>query len=168
MLDKLSSRERLLLMLAGVLFGVLALGLLGHLILEKRSNLRKQLAQARRDVKTLVKLRDEIQSMASTGNPPDENQLLSIVTQSLQNRNLTASSIRSDEQKVGRNDKRTQVKVTFSGVQLEPLMQFLYDMEYTQTNGVTVGDLHIGKALSRDSYDASITVYVLQPVKQER
>jgi len=58
--------------------------------------------------------------------------------------------------------------VTFSGVQLEPLMQFLYDMEYTQTNGVTVGDLHIGKALSRDSYDASITVYVLQPVKQER
>ena len=168
MFDKLSSRERLLLLLAGVLFGMLALGLLGHLILEKRSNLRKQLVQARRDVKTLVKLRDEIQSMSSTGQPPDQNQLLSIITQSLQNRNLTASSIRDKVEKSGRNDQKILVTVTFSGIQLDPLMQFLYDIEYRQTNGMTVGNLHIGKALSKDVYDVSVTIYVIQPIKQER
>jgi type II secretory pathway component PulM len=168
MFDKLSSRERLLLLFAGILLALLATGLLGHLILEKRSTLKKQLAQARRDVKTLVKLRDEIQSMANMANPPDENQLLATVTQSLQNHNLTASSIRPDDQPAGRNEKKIQVKVTFSGVQLQPLMQFLYDMEYRQTNGITVGDLYIVRALSRDSYDASITVYVVQPAKQGR
>lgn len=165
MLDKLSARERLLLLLAGIFLAVLMLGFVGHLILEKRANLRRQLVQARRDVKTLVKLRQDIQSMAATGNLPDENRLLSIVSQAIQNRNLTASSIRPDEQKVGRNDKKILVKVTFSGVQLQPFLQFLYDMEAEQKNGITIGELRIRKALARETYDASVTIYVMQPVK---
>jgi hypothetical protein len=149
-----------------VLLAVLALGLLGHIILDKRADLRKQLTQARRDVKTMVKLRDEIQSMSATGTIPDQNQLLTIVTQALQDRNLNASSIRDGIEKVGRNEEKIVVEINFSGIPLEPLFGLLYDLEYKQTNGITVGDLMIRKPMpGREIYDVKLKVYVLQPVK---
>lgn len=165
MLQKLSSRERLLILFAGGLLVALALGLLISLIVQKRTELHRQLAQGRRDVKTLIKLKDEIQSMSDAGQLPDQNQLLIIVTQAMQDRNLTAN-VRDRIEKVGRNDEKVMVEMSFSGIPLQPLFELLYDLEYKQARGISVGELNIRKQYSnRDIYDVRLTIYVLQPVK---
>lgn len=161
MWDKLNQRERLLLSFTLVFVFLVGIIFMGRLISQKRSELKQNIEKTRQELQMLIRLRDNIASIPNISNLPNRNELLTIITQKLQELQITPNNIRDREEKSG-NKKIVIVELSFNGINLQKLFQFIYDIEYNR-NGIKINELLIRKPLpGRDIFDVRMNIYVEQ------
>jgi hypothetical protein len=161
MWSKLNQRERILLMVASFLVFILLTVFLFRMIAKKRSELRLSLERSRSELQTIIRLKDNISSIPNVGTIPNRNQFLTLVTQKLQELKLTPNNIRDREERIGKgNSNMIIIDLSFNGIDLQKLFQFVYEIEYNQ-KGVKIKELLIRKPLpGRDIFDVRMSIYV--------
>jgi hypothetical protein len=161
MWSKLNQRERILLMVASFLVFILLTVFLFRMIAKKRSELRQNLERSRSELQTIIRLKDSISSIPNVGTIPNRNQLLTLVTQKLQELKLTPNNIRDREERIGKgNSNMIIIDLSFNGIDLQKLFQFVYEIEYNQ-KGIKIKELLIRKPLpGRDIFDVRMSIYV--------
>ncbi|GIX43552.1 MAG: hypothetical protein KatS3mg129_3285 [Leptospiraceae bacterium] len=162
MWSKLNQRERFLLILAAAFVLILTIILLFQIIAKKRKELRLSIERSRSELQTLIRLKEDISSIPSVRTLPNRNQLLTLVTQKLQELQVTPNNIRDREERIGKgNSKMIIIDLSFNGVNLQKLFQFIYELEYNQS-GVKIKELLIRKPLpGRDIFDVRMSIYVI-------
>ncbi len=161
MWDKLNQRERFLLTLTLLFVFIIGIFFMIRLISQKRSELKQNIEKTRLELQTLIRLRDDISRIPNISNLPNRNELLTLITQKLQELQLTPNNIRDREEKSG-NKKIVTVELSFNGINLQKLFQFIYEIEYNR-NGIKISELLIRKPLpGRDIYDVRMNIYVEQ------
>jgi len=128
---------------------------------KKRSELRLSLERSRSELQTIIRLKDSISSIPNVGTIPNRNQFLTLVTQKLQELKLTPNNIRDREERIGKgNSKMIIIDLSFNGIDLQKLFQFVYEIEYNQ-KGIKIKELLIRKPLpGRDIFDVRMSIYV--------
>jgi hypothetical protein len=161
MWSKLNQRERMLLMVSSFLVFILLSVFLFRMIAKKRSELRLSLERSRSELQTIIRLKDSISSIPNVGTIPNRNQFLTLVTQKLQELKLTPNNIRDREERIGKgNSKMIIIDLSFNGIDLQKLFQFVYEIEYNQ-KGIKIKELLIRKPLpGRDIFDVRMSIYV--------
>jgi hypothetical protein len=161
MWSKLNQRERILLMVSSFLVFILLSVFLFRMIAKKRSELRLSLERSRSELQTIIRLKDSISSIPNVGTIPNRNQFLTLVTQKLQELKLTPNNIRDREERIGKgNSKMIIIDLSFNGIDLQKLFQFVYEIEYNQ-KGIKIKELLIRKPLpGRDIFDVRMSIYV--------
>jgi hypothetical protein len=161
MWSKLNQRERILLMVSSFLVFILLSVFLFRMIAKKRSELRLSLERSRSELQTIIRLKDSISSIPNVGTIPNRNQFLTLVTQKLQELKLTPNNIRDREERIGKgNSKMIIIDLSFNGIELQKLFQFVYEIEYNQ-KGIKIKELLIRKPLpGRDIFDVRMSIYV--------
>ncbi len=161
MWSKLNQRERILLVVASSLVFILLTVFLFRIIAKKRSELRLSLERSRSELQTIIRLKDSISSIPNLGTIPNRNQLLTLVTQKLQELQITPNNIRDREERIGKgNSKMILIDLSFNGINLQKLFQFIYEIEYNQ-KGIKIKELLIRKPLpGRDIFDVRMSIYV--------
>jgi hypothetical protein len=161
MWSKLNQRERILLMVASFLVFILLTVFLFRMIAKKRSELRLSLERSRSELQTIIRLKDSISSIPNVGTIPNRNQFLTLVTQKLQELKLTPNNIRDREERIGKgNSNMIIIDLSFNGIDLQKLFQFVYEIEYNQ-KGIKIKELLIRKPLpGRDIFDVRMSIYV--------
>jgi hypothetical protein len=161
MWSKLNQRERMLLMVSSFLVFILLSIFLFRMIAKKRSELRLSLERSRSELQTIIRLKDSISSIPNVGTIPNRNQFLTLVTQKLQELKLTPNNIRDREERIGKgNSKMIIIDLSFNGIDLQKLFQFVYEIEYNQ-KGIKIKELLIRKPLpGRDIFDVRMSIYV--------
>jgi hypothetical protein len=161
MWSKLNQRERILLMVASFLVFILLSVFLFRMIAKKRSELRLSLERSRSELQTIIRLKDSISSIPNVGTIPNRNQFLTLVTQKLQELKLTPNNIRDREERIGKgNSNMIIIDLSFNGIDLQKLFQFVYEIEYNQ-KGIKIKELLIRKPLpGRDIFDVRMSIYV--------
>ncbi|GIX40973.1 MAG: hypothetical protein KatS3mg129_0706 [Leptospiraceae bacterium] len=162
MWNKLNQRERFLLVFASAFVLILTIILLFQIISKKRKELRLSIERSRSELQTLIRLKEDISSIPSIRKLPNRNQLLTLVTQKLQELQVTPNNIRDREERIGKgNSKMIIIDLSFNGVNLQKLFQFIYELEYNQS-GVKIKELLIRKPLpGRDIFDVRMSIYVI-------
>ena len=161
MWSKLNQRERMLLMVSSFLVFILLSVFLFRMFAKKRSELRLSLERSRSELQTIIRLKDSISSIPNVGTIPNRNQFLTLVTQKLQELNLTPNNIRDREERIGKgNSNMIIIDLSFNGIDLQKLFQFVYEIEYNQ-KGIKIKELLIRKPLpGRDIFDVRMSIYV--------
>jgi hypothetical protein len=161
MWSKLNQRERMLLMVSSFLVFILLSVFLFRMIAKKRSELRLSLERSRSELQTIIRLKDSISSIPNVGTIPNRNQFLTLITQKLQELKLTPNNIRDREERIGKgNSKMIIIDLSFNGIDLQKLFQFVYEIEYNQ-KGIKIKELLIRKPLpGRDIFDVRMSIYV--------
>jgi len=161
MWSKLNQRERMLLMVSSFLVFILLSIFLFRMIAKKRSELRLSLERSRSELQTIIRLKDSISSIPNVGTIPNRNQFLTLVTQKLQELKLAPNNIRDREERIGKgNSKMIIIDLSFNGIDLQKLFQFVYEIEYNQ-KGIKIKELLIRKPLpGRDIFDVRMSIYV--------
>jgi|GEM_PF-3343454 hypothetical protein len=161
MWSKLNQRERMLLMVSSFLVFILLSVFLFRMIAKKRSELRLSLERSRSELQTIIRLKDSISSIPNVGTIPNRNQFLTLVTQKLQELKLAPNNIRDREERIGKgNSKMIIIDLSFNGIDLQKLFQFVYEIEYNQ-KGIKIKELLIRKPLpGRDIFDVRMSIYV--------
>jgi hypothetical protein len=161
MWSKLNQRERILLMVSSFLVFILLSAFLFRMIAKKRSELRLSLERSRSELQTIIRLKDSISSIPNVGTIPNRNQFLTLVTQKLQELKLTPNNIRDREERIGKgNSNMIIIDLSFNGIDLQKLFQFVYEIEYNQ-KGIKIKELLIRKPLpGRDIFDVRMSIYV--------
>ncbi|MCX7809714.1 MAG: hypothetical protein N2247_02275 [Leptospiraceae bacterium] len=161
MWSKLNQRERMLLMVSSFLVFILLSVFLFRMIAKKRSELRLSLERSRSELQTIIRLKDSISSIPNVGTIPNRNQFLTLVTQKLQELKLTPNNIRDREERIGKgNSNMIIIDLSFNGIDLQKLFQFVYEIEYNQ-KGIKIKELLIRKPLpGRDIFDVRMSIYV--------
>jgi len=161
MWSKLNQRERILLMVSSFLVFILLSVFLFRMIAKKRSELRLSLERSRSELQTIIRLKDSISSIPNVGTIPNRNQFLTLVTQKLQELKLTPNNIRDREERIGKgNSNMIIIDLSFNGIDLQKLFQFVYEIEYNQ-KGIKIKELLIRKPLpGRDIFDVRMSIYV--------
>jgi len=161
MWSKLNQRERMLLMVSSFLVLILLSVFLFRMIAKKRSELRLSLERSRSELQTIIRLKDSISSIPNVGTIPNRNQFLTLVTQKLQELKLAPNNIRDREERIGKgNSKMIIIDLSFNGIDLQKLFQFVYEIEYNQ-KGIKIKELLIRKPLpGRDIFDVRMSIYV--------
>lgn len=161
MWSKLNQRERMLLMVSSFLVFILLSVFLFRMIAKKRSELRLSLERSRSELQTIIRLKDSISSIPNVGTILNRNQFLTLVTQKLQELKLTPNNIRDREERIGKgNSKMIIIDLSFNGIDLQKLFQFVYEIEYNQ-KGIKIKELLIRKPLpGRDIFDVRMSIYV--------
>lgn len=161
MWSKLNQRERILLMVSSFLVFILLSVFLFRMIAKKRSELRLSLERSRSELQTIIRLKDSISSIPNVGTIPNRNQFLTLVTQKLQELKLAPNNIRDREERIGKgNSKMIIIDLSFNGIDLQKLFQFVYEIEYNQ-KGIKIKELLIRKPLpGRDIFDVRMSIYV--------
>lgn len=161
MWEKLNQRERFLLSLTLFFLFIVVIVFMIRFISQKRSELKQSIEKSRMELQTLIRLRDNIASIPNISNLPNRNELLTLITQKLQQLQLSPNNIRDREEKSG-NKKIVMVELSFNGINLKKLFEFIYEIEYNQ-NGIKINELLIRKPLpGRDIFDVRINIYVEQ------
>lgn len=163
MWDKLNQREKLLLILTLFILILLGLTLLIQSLSKKREETRQNLEKARQDLQTLIRLKNQIQSIPGIDDVPGKNELLTLITGKLEEMQLSPNSIRDREETVGKSGAKVVfVDMSFNGISLHKLWKFLYEIEYSR-RGIRIKELVIRKPLpGRDIFDVRLTVFVEQ------
>jgi len=161
MWSKLNQRERMLLMVSSFLVFILLSVFLFRMIAKKRSELRLSLERSRSELQTIIRLKDSISSIPNVGTIPNRNQFLTLVTQKLQELKLTPNNIRDREERIGKgNSNMIIIDLSFNGIDLQKLFQFVYEIEYNQ-KGIKIKELLVRKPLpGRDIFDVRMSIYV--------
>jgi len=161
MWNKLNQRERILLIVASFLVFILLSVFLFRVIAKKRSELKQNLERSRSELQTIIRLKDSISSIPNVGTIPNRNQFLTLVTQKLQELQITPNNIRDREERIGKsNSKMIIIDLSFNGINLQKLFQFIYEIEYNQ-KGIKIKELLIRKPLpGRDIFDVRMSIYV--------
>ncbi|MCS7204427.1 MAG: type II secretion system protein GspM [Leptospiraceae bacterium] len=161
MWNRLSPREKLLLVIVVIILFILGLAFVFQIIIKKQQEIESSIEKKRKDLQTLVRLKNQISAIPKIPDIPDKNELLTIITQKLQEKQITPNSIRDREEKTGKTKTKTIfVDMSFNGIALPPFWEFLYEIEYQQ-RGVKIKELVIRKPLpGRDIFDVRLTLYV--------
>lgn len=164
MLEQLEDRERLFL-LGGLTFVVL-LGLIFGLfqIRGMRARIAEDVARSRENVGKIQRLHDDIRSMGSTGALPDMNRFLSMTETLLGQHQLKPQNIRNRVE-TKKTEELMIVDLSFNGVPLRGIMNFIYDIEYgKRIPACRVGNSIFRKPLpNRDIYDIKISLMISRP-----
>ena len=164
MLEQLNERERIF-VLGGVGFLVL-IGLLFGMfyIQELRGRISDDVARSRENVNRIQRLRDDIRSLPSRGSLPDMNRFLSMTETLLTQHQLKPQNIRNRVESKKREELMV-VDLSFNGVPLTGIMNFIYDIEYgNRIPACTVGNAIFRKPLpNRDIYDIKISLVISRP-----
>jgi hypothetical protein len=161
MWNKLNQRERFLLIITATIIVVLSLIFIFRIITKKRNELKLDIERSRSDLKTILRLKENISQIPSVGRLPNRNQLLTLITQKLQELQITPNNIR-DREEISEKGKSKLifVDITFNGISLQKLFQFIYEIEYNQ-QGIKIKELLIRKPLpGRDIFDVRMSIYV--------
>ncbi|MFN3605369.1 MAG: type II secretion system protein GspM [Leptonema sp. (in: bacteria)] len=161
MLGKLNQREKFLLLVSSVFVFLVLVFYTFRFVSKKREEYREEIQKSKKELQTLLRLKDSIANIPKISNIPDKNQFLELVSQKLQELALTPNSIRDREEKIGKDDARMIIiELSFNGISLDKLFRFLYEMEYNQ-RGIKVREILIRKPLpGRDIFDVRLSLYV--------
>lgn len=161
MLQKLNPREKVLLFVVIILITILLFFYSFQIISKKRREVIEGIRKSRNELQTILRIKENISNIPKISNLPDKNQFLNLVSQKLQEIQLTPSSIRDREEKIGKDSsKMIIIDLSFNGISLQKLIQFLYEMEYNQ-RGIKVREIIIRKPLpGRDIFDVRLSIYV--------
>ncbi len=166
MLEKLNPRERLFIVGGGGFLLLMLLLFLGVKVKEQRDNIRQSVQEARDDVTHMQRLVADIRSMPAGGPLPDENELQTRTTQVLEGMKLTMQNIRSRKETPSPREEQIIVEITFAGVSLKDIINFLHAVEYSKQIPARVGVLEFRKPLAqREIYDVRLTLVVTRPKK---
>lgn len=167
MLDKLSQRERL--MLIGLL-GVGLLGLVffgGRKVMELRQKISKDVISARERVVKMEKLKNDILSLPSAKSFPDKDNFLAQATSLMTKHGLKATNRRSRVD-TSRTEEIIIVELAFTGTPLQPVIKFLHDVEYGKVVNAQVGGLVFRKPLpKREIYDVKVSLMIRKPKEKK-
>ncbi len=160
MWDKLNQREKILLSFSIVLLSMIALFFLFRFILKKKEELKQNIERSRTELQTLIRLKEDISSIPTNPNTWNRNQLLTLITQKLQELQITPNNIRDREEGSGKGkSKLIFIELSFNGINLYQLFQFIYELEYNQ-KGIKIKELVIRKPLpGRDIFDVRMSIY---------
>lgn len=161
MLEKLNQREKFLLGITLVFIFSIVVFLAFRLIKKKKEEISEETLKLQNDLQTLQRLKENIASIPKIADIPDKNQFLNLVSQKLQELQLTPNNIRDREEKIGKgNSKMILIDLSFNSIPLPKLFQFLYEIEFNQ-KGIKVREILIRKPLpGRDIFDVRLSIYV--------
>ncbi len=161
MLQRLNPRERVLLFLVLILITLLIIFYSFQFFSKKKKEFSEEIQKSRNQLQRLIRIKENIANIPKVPNLPDRNQFLNLVSQKLQELQLTPNSIRDREEKIGKDTyKMIIIDLSFNGISLQKLFQFLYEMEYNQ-RGIKVREIMIRKPLpGRDIFDVRLSIYV--------
>ncbi len=161
MWEKLNQREKILLTLVSIFLFILFLFFIYKFISKRKLELEQNLQKTRRELQTLISLKETINSIPQVPNIPSRNEFLSLITTRLQEHKLNPSNIRDREEQIGKNQNKVIfIELSFNGVLLEQLLPFIHQIENEQ-KGIKVKELLIRKPLpGRDIFDIRLSLYV--------
>ncbi len=164
MLEKFDERERLFLVIGLGFVLVMVLGFAVFKIGDMRARIGEDVATSRNNVNKVQRLRDDIAALPSRGSLPDMNRFLSMTETLLTQHQLKPQNIRNRTE-AKKNEEQMVVDLSFNGVPMVGIMNFLYDIEYGQRiEGARVGSTIFRKPLpNRDIYDIKITLVISRP-----
>lgn len=161
MMERLNERERLFIIIGALLIVAALLFTAINYIVTQRSEIRERVFSSRQDVATMMRLKSSIQSMPISNNTPEKAQFLQSVNQLLERHNLKYSNMREQKEKVDgrRGAERLLLDINFNGVELPPLINFLYDVEVRKQSGGRIYKFEIFHRLpGRDVYDVNLQI----------
>lgn len=161
MLEKLNQREKFLVAVALILVFSIFIFIAFRLIKKKKEEIIEETLRLQNELQILQRLKENIASIPKVSDIPDKNQFLNLVSQKLQEMQLTPNNIRDREEKIGKgNSKMILIDLSFNSIPLPKLFQFLYEIEYNQ-KGIKVREILIRKPLpGRDIFDVRLSIYV--------
>ncbi|MBI38367.1 MAG: hypothetical protein CMF59_02115 [Leptospiraceae bacterium] len=164
MLDKLNDRERMFVVVGG-LVAALAILIMGVVtILRHRATLREEVQTARQDLQKIREMGQLIQRLPSGQQAPTEEQLKNQLRQMIESQGLQRSSMNSNVSQVSKGQEKVQVDITFNSEKLVDIFQFLYQVEVAGAVSARVEDLQITRPYSeKEVYDVRIKVTVQRP-----
>ena len=164
MLDKLNDRERMFVVVGG-LVAALAILIMGVVtILRHRATLREEVQTARQDLQKIREMGQLIQRLPSGQQAPTEGQLKKQLRQMIESQGLQRSSMNSNVSQVSKGQEKVQVDITFNSEKLVDIFQFLYQVEVAGAVSARVEDLQITRPYSeKEVYDVRIKVTVQRP-----
>lgn len=161
MMEKLNEREKLfviggvaVILITGLVYGIIY-------ILNQRQTIRDSVFETREQVAAMVRLKSAIQSMPAGQSAPEKSRFLQSVNTLLEKHNLTYSSMRERKEKADgrRGAEVTLLEINFNGIQLQSLIQFLYDVEVRKQTGGRVYRLDIVQPLPGvEKYDVNLSI----------
>ncbi len=163
MLDKLNPRERLLLtgLIALLAVGVLVLG--GRKIREMRAKKSEDVGGFRDMLSQITNIRDTIRELPEAPPPPDKTQLVAAASQLAEKHKLKAQDIRDRDETTPRYIQ-VHVELTFNGVPLRNVLEFIHDVEYGRQIAARVSRLVFRRSLpTKEVYDVNLTLSAQKP-----
>jgi type II secretory pathway component PulM len=164
MLEKLTPRERLLVVAVGGFFILGLLFFLGLKIVEQRDTIHERVVEARDDVQKMKRLRDQIRAMPASAPLPDENEFLSKTTAMLDRLKLQQQSIRSIREPGSAGQEIIKVEIIFNLVSMKDIIALLHAVEFGREVPARVSSLDLRKPLAgREVYEVKIHLAITKP-----
>ncbi len=160
MLEKLEPRERLFVIIGGILVIAALVVALGMAVRKARTSLAAEVQEARTGVQRLTELQGQIAGMQAADPLPVETQFVSNITSQLQQYSLNASTFNTLPGQTQQGQTTYGVTMTLRAVRLEDVIKFLHDVEYAQRlPAPVVENIRITRAVSgRELYDVNMTI----------
>lgn len=162
-LEKLNPRERLFLQGLVIFLLILGAGSILRVVVRSRSALHEEAMLSGQRVAQMLRVEKQIVSLPAEKEIPDMNLLKSRVFALLEKYNLKGD-IKDSVQSLSRSEELMSVNISINGTPLQPVISFLYEIEYGGAINATIGDFQFTKPLpERDIYDVRISVGVRRP-----
>lgn len=159
MLDKLTQREKNFVFGAAAIILLALIFILFQFIFNKRSKIRSEAAGITADIQKMIRLEKQIASLPAQQNLPDKNQLKSQIYNALEKNGLKGT-IKDREESISRDEMLIIVDIDINGVTLNPVIDFLYDVEYGNLVSADIGKYSFRRPLpDRELYDVNISIY---------
>ncbi len=152
--EKLEARERILLFFCGLIVILLVIFLgLGKLY-SFRSDLAKEVQYSTDVLQRLQYLKTQILSLEPATDLPEKNQFFTDVNNTLKRYQLKPVSINEAEK-----SKVYKITIRMQSVQMQNLLNFLYDMEHGTKLPISVSSLQMRPSISKkELYDVNLSV----------
>jgi len=166
MLDKFTSREKMLIGFLGALIVLGGLGMGLKKFLKSGGEGGSRLSEMRRSLYKIARIRDRINSLPPASSLPDATRLLSDTTRIANKHGLDITGIKS--RRGGRNKRfeRIFVDVSFRKIQLNQVLKMLHDIEIGGRVQARVAKLSIsrlGQSREETAYNVSFSLLVERP-----
>ncbi|MCB1171004.1 MAG: type II secretion system protein M [Leptospiraceae bacterium] len=164
MLEKLNERERMFVLVGGIVALALILFVGLKTILDHRSKLRAEVQNARRSLVQIREMSQLIQRLPSGQQAPGQDQVKNQLRQLMNSIGLEHTNLDANERKEGKGQEKIEIKITFNSVKLVDIFKFLYEVEVNGQVPARVEMLRLQRPFSnKEVYDVRMDLFVLRP-----
>jgi len=165
-LDRLNDREKLFVIGGGAFLVLAAIYFGSQFLMTQRLGLSGGADQVRSDLSRLHRLKEDLALLPVAREIPDINNLKATVYNRLEKSGLQGD-IRERTEKVSRKEEKLVIDLNMKGVSLKNLIDFIYDIEMSQSIPLSVGKMQLRRPLpEREIYDVNLSLTVSRPIKE--